>query len=56
MKPKKLSKKLVLKKETVANLEMPQMKKVKGGCVQTYPSCSVTPWPCETTTEETIRC
>jgi hypothetical protein len=39
MKPKKFETKLVLKKKTIANLGNGQLGIVKGGCVDTYPSC-----------------
>jgi len=41
MKTKTFSKKLKLNKKTVANLDVAKMKQVKGGCVNTYPSCTV---------------
>lgn len=43
MKPKKLSKKLVLNKKTVADLKGNDMGKVKGGCKYTEPVSCYTP-------------
>jgi len=39
MKPKKFATKLVLKKNTIVNLTNGKLSHVKGGCVNTYPSC-----------------
>jgi hypothetical protein len=39
MKPKKFERKLALRKKTVANLSNGQLGQVKGGCVDTIPSC-----------------
>jgi hypothetical protein len=42
MKPKKIETKLVLKKKTIANLSNGKLSNVKGGCVNTFPSCILT--------------
>ena len=39
MKPKTLSKKLTLKKRTIADLSGNEMIKVKGGCIESQTSC-----------------
>jgi hypothetical protein len=43
MKTKKFAKKLTLNKNTIANLSNGQLGHVKGGCVDTYPSCPILP-------------
>jgi hypothetical protein len=42
MKSKKFEKKLALNKKTIVNLNNGQLGHVKGGCVDTYPSCPFT--------------